>query len=130
FILALVASMFALSLTGLPNLTDNEHRIGGYVMDVLKRGHWVCQRDTSREIASKPPMYTWIAAIASLPFGRVNRFSLYFPSALATLLVGLILLKVGGRYFGPLAGYMAALVYVISPVADMQMHMARYDALL
>ena len=75
-------------------------------------------------------MFTWVAAVASLPFGQVNRFSLYFPSALATLLVALILLKTGGRYFGPLAGFMAALVYVISGIGDTQMHMARYDALL
>lgn len=122
--------MFALAVTGKQRFDKNEPRVAGYVMDIVHRGHWICQRDTWGNIASKPPLFSWIAATATLPFGRMNAFSLYFPSGLATVLVSLILLRVGTREFGWQSGLLAATTYLVSAVADKQMLMARYDALL
>jgi hypothetical protein len=74
-------------------------------------------------------MFTWIAALATLPFGRINRFSLYLPSALATLSVSLIIFRVGRAQFGWQSGFLAAMIYLLSLVADKQAAMARYDGL-
>jgi hypothetical protein len=109
---------------------DNERRIAAYVLDAVQHGNWICQRDTTGELASKPPLYTWIAAVASLPFGRINRFALYLPSVMATMLVALILYRVGRTQFGWQSGFLAAMIYLLSPLADRQMNMARYDGLL
>ncbi len=121
------AAIFALAVSGYPNLVDNERRVGGYIMDVVQNGHWAIQRDVTGDIASKPPMLTWIASLSALSFGRINRFSIYLPSALATLGVTWLLFAVGRKHFGWRAGFISALAYLLSYVADKQVVTARYD---
>ena len=38
---AIGATLFAIRLTGLPNLLDNEYRVGACVLDVLQHGNWL-----------------------------------------------------------------------------------------
>src|ERR1043165_8396412 len=108
-LILLWAAIFAIALTGYPKLLDNERRVGGYVLDAVQNGHWIMQRDFTGDIASKPPVLTWIASLSTLCFGRINRFSIYLPSALATLGVTLLLFSAGRRQFGGRAGFLAAL---------------------
>ncbi len=130
FVAALAVAMFAIVLTGLPNLMDNERRIGAYVLDTVQHGHWLMQRDVTGAVASKPPLLTWIASLSTLAFGEINRFSIYLPSALATIGVALMLLGSGKKHFGWMAGFLAAVIYLLSPAGDRQMMTARYDGLL
>jgi 4-amino-4-deoxy-L-arabinose transferase-like glycosyltransferase len=130
FLIAVGVGLFAIALSGIPNLLDNERRVGGYVLDAVQNGHWFIQRDITGQLASKPPLLTWIAALATLAFGEINRFALYLPSALATLGVALTLLTGGKRYFGWAACFCAGLMYLLSPAGDRQMMTARYDGLL
>ena len=121
--------MFVIALTGYPNLVDNERRVGGYVLDAVQNGHWLIQRDATNAVASKPPMLTWIAGLVTLAIGRLTRFAIYLPSALGTLGVAWTVLYVGRKHFGWLAGFLAALTYLLSPMADDQVVTARYDGL-
>jgi 4-amino-4-deoxy-L-arabinose transferase-like glycosyltransferase len=121
---------FIIALTGYPNLMDNERRVGGYVLDAVQNGNWLIQRDTMGEVASKPPLLTWIAALVTLGFGEINRFALYLPSGLAAIGVAFALLAVGKRYFGWQTGLLGALMYLLSYAGDRQMMTARYDGLL
>jgi 4-amino-4-deoxy-L-arabinose transferase-like glycosyltransferase len=125
----IVALMFIISLTGLPNLADNERRIAEYIRDIVQNSNWLCQCDAAGDIASKPPAYSWLAALASLPFEHLNRFTLYFPSALGTVATAVLIVVIGRKQFGQTAGLLAGLAYVLSPMADKQLNMARYDAL-
>jgi hypothetical protein len=127
WIALLWAAVFAIAVSGYPNLVDNERRVGGYVMDVVQNGQWAIQQDVTGDIASKPPLLTWIASLAALCFGRINRFSIYLPSALSTLGVALLLLSEGRKHFGWRAGFIAAFAYLVSYVADKQVVTARYD---
>lgn len=122
-------AVFLIALTGYPNLMDNERRVGAYVLDAVQNGHWLAQRDSTGEIAAKPPLLMWIAALATLPFGRISRFAIYLPSALATLGVAWGVLAVGRMRWGWLAGFCGALAYMLSPLADNQVVTARYDGL-
>src|SRR5215470_14631125 len=65
------AAMFAIRLTGAPNLLDNEFRVGACVLDVLQHGNWLCPHDVLGN-TDKPPMLTWLTALASWPHGRVT----------------------------------------------------------
>ena len=104
---ALGLAMFAIALSGYPNLLDNERRIGAYVLDAVLHGHWIMQYDVTGAVASKPPLLTWIAALSTAAFGEINRFSIYLPSALATLGVALLLVGAGKKHFGWRAGFLA-----------------------
>ena len=127
---ALGMTMFAIALSGYPNLMDNERRIGAYVLDAVQHGHWIMQRDVTGAVASKPPLLTWIAALSTVAFGEINRFSIYLPSALATLGVALLLVGAGKKHFGWRAGFLAGLIYLLCPAGDRQLVTARYDGLL
>lgn len=122
-------ALFIIGLVGQPDILDNECRVGAYVLDAVQNGHWMAQRDTTGEIASKPPMFTWIAATATLVLGELSRFTVYLPSALAALAVSLLLWKVGRERFGWVAGLLAATAYLLSPMGNEMMKTARYDGL-
>ncbi len=123
-------AIFAIALSGYPNLMDNERRIGAYVLDAVQHGHWIMQYDVTGAVASKPPLLTWIASLSTAAFGEINRFSIYLPSALATLGVALLLVGAGKKHFGWRAGFLAGLIYLLCPAGDRQFVTARYDGLL
>src|SRR5215213_10093576 len=123
------AALFLWSVTGYTNLLDNERRVAPYALDVLQNGQWVAQHDYLGDFMSKPPGLTWLVAIFSLCTGGLSVFSLYLPSALATLGVTLLIFQAGRRYFNERAGLFAALAYLLSYVADKQLTTARYDGL-
>src|ERR1043166_9253093 len=80
----LAACIFALRLSGPPDLLDHDQeRPAAYVLDVIKNGNWIAQRDLSGDISSKPPLYAWLSALTSLACGRVSLFSLYLPGGVA-----------------------------------------------
>src|SRR5947209_4761672 len=65
----LAIAAVSIRLSGQPDLMDNEQQLqSSYVMDALQNHHWAIQKDDSGQIASKPPMYTWLAAAAVAPF--------------------------------------------------------------
>ena len=123
-------AMFAIAVSGYPDLTDNERRVGGYVLDAVQNGDWIVQTDVTGAVASKPPLLTWMASLVTLGFGEVNRFALYLPSALATIGVAMVLLAAGTRQFGWRPGFFSAVMYLLSAAGARQMVTVRYDGLL
>ncbi len=65
----------------------------------------------------------------TLPFGVLNQFSLYFPSAIALIGIALLLVREGRERFGWRTGLWAALCYLFCPLADRHLTTARYDVL-
>ncbi len=128
-VLASIAlAIFAIRLTGLPDLVDNEYRLGACVLNAIQGGRWLSPHDSLGNI-DKPPMLTWLSALASLPTGHVTRFTLYVPTALATLGVAWLLFLAGRRRFGSQAGFLAGFTYLLSYVAAQQVATARWDGL-
>jgi len=121
-------ALFAVRLSAPGNLLDDEYRVGARVLDALQNHHWLCPVDSIGNV-DKPPMLTWLAAAASLPSGRVTAFTLYLPTALATLAVALLLVVAGRRELGGRAGFLAAFGYLLSDVGARQMATARFDGL-
>jgi 4-amino-4-deoxy-L-arabinose transferase-like glycosyltransferase len=128
-VVALWTVLLALRLTGPPNLADGYHqeRAAAYVLDALRNGNWICQYGMYGEVSSKPPMFTWLAALASLPFGQANWFTLILPGAVLTLGIATLLFRCGDEFFGRTAGFLAAVTYLMSPVGMKQIVLARID---
>lgn len=123
-------AMFALRLAGPPNLMDDDQeRPASYVLDAIQNGHWAVQYDWMGGVSSKPPLYTWLAALAILPLGRISYFSLYLPAFLSVLITAYLVLRTGGSRFGPPAGVLAAVTFLVSPIMSRQIALARTDAL-
>jgi 4-amino-4-deoxy-L-arabinose transferase-like glycosyltransferase len=130
-IVALGLALFAIRATGPADLADGYHqeRAAAYVMDVLRNGNWICQYGAYGEVTSKPPMFTWLAALANSPFLRPNWFALLLPGALATLAIAGMIFLAGKKFFGRTAGFLAALAYLMSSVGMKQIGLARIDGL-
>jgi 4-amino-4-deoxy-L-arabinose transferase-like glycosyltransferase len=78
---------------------------------------------------SKPPLFTWIGALATLPVGRANLVSLYFPCLVAFLVMVTLLFRFGRNSFGWAAGFLAGLLYLAAPSGVKHIALARTDAL-
>src|SRR5664280_2154872 len=128
FLGVVALAMFVIRLTGPPDLmAKDQERPAAYIMDALQNGHWLCQRDHLDDITSKPPMYTWLAALGAYPFGKLNLVTLYLPAAASTLALAWLLLGVGRAQFGLMSGFFAALMYLLSFTSNKQMALARTD---
>lgn len=125
---AIAVALFTVRLTAPTNLMDNEYRVGARVLDAIQNHNWLCPIDSIGNL-DKPPMLTWLAALASLPTGRVSAFTLYLPTVLSTLVIAWLLAMVGRREFGGRAGFLAGLGYLLSDVGARQMATARFDGL-
>jgi 4-amino-4-deoxy-L-arabinose transferase-like glycosyltransferase len=130
FLASAVLLVFSMRLTAPSDLMDrDQQRPVAYILDVTKNGHWICQTDWNGDITSKPPMYTWIAAIFSLMCGGVSLFSIYLPCALSTIGCILIIYYLGNRYYGWSAGLFGGLMYLLSHLGVRQIAVARTDSL-
>jgi 4-amino-4-deoxy-L-arabinose transferase-like glycosyltransferase len=130
FLILLALALFAILFTAPPDVgQNNERRMVAYVSDAIENGNWMCQHDETGGIASKPPMFCWLSASATVLIGQINRFTLYWPTAAATLLSGIVLFFAGKKYVSARAGFLAGWSYLLSHVALNQMGTCRYDGL-
>lgn len=126
----LCAAFFVLRLTGPSDLMDGDQwRSSAYVMDIVKNGEWVVQRDQRGNIASKPPLQPWLSAIVSHATGDVSEFSLRLPSALAVFGLGVLVMVIGAGFFGPAAGVLGGASVIVSSVGLKMIGQVRTDPL-
>ena len=130
FIVALWLAVVFMRFTGPTDLMENaQDRPVGYVMDVLRHGQWFVQHDYRGEIMSKPPLYTWVVTLLSMPQDRISKLSLYLPCAASILAAALMIRSAGARRFGAVAGFLGALTFLASALPIKHVSLARTDAL-
>ncbi|MGE3309054.1 MAG: ArnT family glycosyltransferase, partial [Limisphaerales bacterium] len=129
-LLVYTAFLFALRLGGPPNLTDNDQeRPASYVLDALVHGQWIVQRDWTGDITSKPPAYTWLAALASLLLGGPSLGALYLPCALALFGTAALVAWIASRYLGHRAALISCAFLLANPLSAKLVALARTDPL-
>ena len=105
----------------------DQERVGSYVLDIVKNGHWLLQHDVMGNVASKPPLFNWIAAVATTVAGGASQLSLAFPSAAASLALFLVLLGVAARRFGRAAALWVVPLGAFSSLGLRQVLLVRSD---
>lgn len=121
-------ALYAVRLLGPNDLVDyGQEWPLSYVLDAVEHGHWVVQTDVRGQLASKPPLYVWLAALVSKLAGEVNRFTLTLPAFVATAALALLIHRWGRAQLGDRAGLLAAMMYLLSPVAVKQIALVRTD---
>ena len=127
-IAGIAIALFLMRIWAPPNLLDqDQENPATYVLDVVKNGHWVCQRDLAGNITSKPPLYTWLASVSTLLIGEVNVVSLYLPGGLSLGATACLMFLAGRGYFGARAGFFAALACMLCTAGLKQFGLARTD---
>lgn len=132
-ILVLITSMlFMIKVVGPSNLLDNDQeRPASYTLDVTVNHHWVCQTDQTGDITSKPPLYTWLAAVSTLTLGKgkISLVTLYLPCFLSVLGCAFLIYLLGRPVLGWQTAAFGAMVLVISPMGMKMVALARTDPL-
>src|SRR5215813_5945850 len=102
--------VFFWGLGQMPFYTRGEPREAVVVWEIANNGEWILPLRDGTEIPSKPPLFHWLGALVSTALGRVDEFTVRFPSALLGLCGVLLTYEAGKRFWGAEAGRTAALV--------------------
>jgi 4-amino-4-deoxy-L-arabinose transferase-like glycosyltransferase len=114
-VLAVCSIVFFSGLRNIPFYEKGEPREGLVVWEIWHNGNWILPLRAGTQIPSKPPLFHWIAALASLSAGSFNEFTVRFPSPLLATLGVLLTYLVAVRLWGLGAGIAAAVVLATSP---------------
>jgi 4-amino-4-deoxy-L-arabinose transferase-like glycosyltransferase len=116
-ILGIVCTLvFLLFLGKTPFHDRGEPREALVVRDIVLQGRWLLPLRGGEQIPSKPPLFHWFAATASIVGGEMNEASIRFPSALFASLGVLLCYFFGTRLYGPQTGLWAGLILATTTV--------------
>ena len=92
----------------------DEPRYAQVAREMLESGEWVVPHLNGEIYTEKPPLYFWLVALASKPFGDVTEVTARLPSALAATLIVLLTYFLGGRMFDRRLAIMGAVIMATS----------------
>ncbi|WP_339910585.1 ArnT family glycosyltransferase [Symmachiella dynata] len=124
-----VAAMLRLSA---PNdfFEGDQNKQVGYVMDLLHHGHWATQFEVNGLIATKPPLYNWMAAGFCRAVGSTAPWVIKLPSLLAAGLLLVLLYRLTAHFLGQPAAFFACMACIASHHFTKLMWFARTDMLM
>jgi 4-amino-4-deoxy-L-arabinose transferase-like glycosyltransferase len=100
--------LYVWGLGRVPFYTRGEPREAVQVWEQVHHGDWILPMRNGHDLPSKPPLFHWLAGVASLLFGGVSEFSVRFPSAALATLSVLLVFWLGAEKWGTAAGVFAA----------------------
>ena len=129
--IVLVASIVSLAVGFWPTpfWDEDEPRFAAIARTMLETGDWVVPTYNGTLAVDKPVLMHWCMAACFGVFGT-SEVAARLPSAVATVLTALVLLRAGTRWFSPLAGMLAAFAYVGCLLVAVESHAATPDAIL
>ena len=107
---AVCALVFLFFLDKTPFHDKGEPREALVVRDIVLEGRWLLPLRAGEHIASKPPLFHWFAAGASILGGEMTEASIRFPSALFGTLGVFLCYFFGRRLYDPKTGLWAGLI--------------------
>lgn len=107
---AVCALVFLLFLDRIPFHDKAEPREALVVRDIVLEGRWLLPLRAGEHIASKPPLFHWFAAGASILRGEMTEASIRFPSAFFATLGVFLCYFFTRRLYDPKTGLWAGLI--------------------
>ncbi len=129
-LVALCGILFFLHLARIPFFDKGEPREAILAQEIFLHGDWLFPLKWGEEVPSKPPLFHWFAALASVARGRIDEATVRFPSALFATLGVLILYFFGRRLFDSEVGLYGAVILATSVVYQSEAIVARVDMTL
>ncbi|MFQ5349755.1 MAG: ArnT family glycosyltransferase [Thermoanaerobaculia bacterium] len=116
WVFAAAAVLFLWWLGGHDLWAPDEPYFAEGAREMVVDGRWAVPHVNGVVTTDKPPLFFWLIALFSLPFGEVNSWTARLPSALAALGTVALTMRLGRHYFGPrtaaLAGVALATTYL------------------
>jgi 4-amino-4-deoxy-L-arabinose transferase-like glycosyltransferase len=109
-VLLLAAVLFITNIWGYDLWAPDEPFFGEGAREMLVDGQWLVTHVNGVVNTHKPPLFFWLIALLSLPFGRVTSLTARLPSALASLGTVAMTLRLGRRSSSEKTAVLAAFV--------------------
>lgn len=129
-ILILAAVLFLWFLWGHDLWAPDEPFFGEGAREMLVDGHWLVSHVNGVVNSHKPPLFFWLIAVFSIPFGAVTEFTARLPSVLAALGTLILVLRLGERWFGRRTAAAAAVILTTSYMFWDKARWSQIDSLL
>ncbi|HEY9422467.1 MAG TPA: glycosyltransferase family 39 protein, partial [Thermoanaerobaculia bacterium] len=111
-ILALLAALAFLPGLGRRDLWNpDEARYVEVAREMLLLGHWAVPHLNGQVYTQKPPLFFWAIAFSGWISGGLNETTARLPTALSAIAAILLVLRIGERFFGRRAAWMAAAAF-------------------
>ncbi|HEY3567432.1 MAG TPA: glycosyltransferase family 39 protein [Thermoanaerobaculia bacterium] len=111
-VLVLAAIVLAWNLGGYDLCAPDEPYFGEGAREMIADGHWMVPRVLGEVTTDKPPLFFWLIALVSLPWGGVSAWTARLPSLLAALGTLALTMRLARRWWGerapPVAGIFLA----------------------
>lgn len=111
----LLWALLFLPFAGTRALYYEEGRYTLAALDMLAHGHWLRPEVLGIGFVEKPPLLFWLIAAASGMAGGSFEWAARAPALIATLLCAILCERAAHREAGPVAGFMAAIAFLVSP---------------
>jgi 4-amino-4-deoxy-L-arabinose transferase-like glycosyltransferase len=109
-LLLVAAAILLINPGGWDLWNPDEPRYAEVAREMVKTGNYLVPHINGEIYPDKPPLFFWIIALCSKPFGDVSAATARFPSALAALGVLLLTFLLGRKLYNPRTGFFAALI--------------------
>lgn len=124
------AFVVALQLTVPSDLDNRDQALQGlYVLDIVQGGSFFLPTSGGQP-ATKPPLYTWLAAAVSLAWGKVTDFTIKLPAIFSGLGVVFLTFLIGEMLFSMEVGLFAGLILTLNAHFAGLIVIARTDMML
>ncbi len=129
-VLLLAVLLFGWNLWGYDLWAPDEPYFAEGAREMVVDGEWIVPHENGEITTHKPPLFFWLIALFSLPFGSVSAFTARLPSVLAALGSVLLLMRLGGRMSGPKTAALAGLLLVTTQIFWDKARSSQIDSLL
>lgn len=136
-VLLLAAALFFWNLWGTDLWAPDEPYFGEGAREMVVDGQWAVPHVNGVVTTDKPPLFFWLIALFSAPFGAVSSFTARLPSALAGLGTVALTMRLATRMGSgvpgvsvPAAGWLAGLLVTTNYMVWEKARSSQIDALL
>ncbi|MBX7256252.1 MAG: glycosyltransferase family 39 protein [Candidatus Hydrogenedentes bacterium] len=129
-LLAFGALLFAANLGGYELWPADEPRFGQVAREALQDGNWIVLHVNGQPYKEKPPLFFWMIAALSAPFGDVTETTARIPSVLGALTTLLCTFLLAERLYGLRTALLASIVLMTSARFWWQARTAQIDMVL
>jgi len=108
----------------------DEPYFGEGAREMIVDGQWAVPHVNGEVTTDKPPLFFWLIALFSLPFGKVLSLTARLPSVLASIGTVWLTMRLGRRLAGGAAGALSGIVLMTTYLFWDKARTAQIDALL
>jgi len=109
-LLLIAAVILFINIGGWDLWNPDEPRYAEVAREMLKTGNYIVPHINGEIYPDKPPVFFWLIALCSKPFGDVSAATARFPSAFAALGVILLTFLLGRKLYNSTVGFFAGLI--------------------